>query len=282
MIHSNQNIDILKKDGLVKISNFLNKKQTNDISSIILKYRPTKASNSSYFASNYKNLFYKLLKLNFVSFFENLSIINVCNSLGLKKFSEQHFKKKTHLTMVDAYYNSKDDNQDKPVIPWHTDQAYSGANINEIKEFVNPDDYTLKFFIYLTDVYRDNGCMSYIPGSHKITYLIRKGIYDGKLDYSPYWSASQIIEFISYNKNKEYIMEHLEEKIFFNEFLEKLKMLKENDDNHLFDYSMKAGDAIIFNEGIIHKGSRIAYSDRMILRFHFKPNLINTSRNNSN
>ena len=61
-------------------------------------------------------------------------------------------------------------------------------------------------------------------------------IYDRKLDYIPYWSTSQIKEFIIYNKNKEYIMEHLEEKFFFNEFLEKLKMLKENNDNHLFDY----------------------------------------------
>ena len=70
----------------------------------------------------------------------------------LKKFSEQHFKKKTHLDMVDGYYNLKDENKNKPIIPWHTDQAYSGANLNQISEFVNPDDYTLKlnlFYLYI-------------------------------------------------------------------------------------------------------------------------------------
>ena len=41
--------------------------------------------------------------------------------------------------------------------------------------------------------------------------------------------------------------------------------------NHEFDYSLKAGDAIIFNEGLVHKGSKLLHSDRMILRFHFKP-----------
>ena len=271
MFHSNTNIDILKKDGLVKISNFLNKKQTEDVSSIISKYRPKKAAKKSYFAKNYKNLLYKLLKLNFVNFFENLVIFNLCNSLELKKFSEQHFKKKTHLDMVDGYYNLKDENKNKPIIQWHTDQAYSGANLNQIPEFVNPDDYTLKFFIYLTDVYNDNGCMSYIPGSHKVTYLIRKGIYERKLDYAPYWSASQIKEFITDKRNQEYIIDHLEEKSFFNNFLEKLEMIEKNSDNKLFDYSMRAGDAIVFNEGIIHKGSRLIYSDRMIMRYHFKP-----------
>ena len=202
MIYSNSNLDILKKDGLIKIPNFLSQKQNKDISSIILKYHPKKASKKSYFATNYKELFYKLLKLNFVNFFENLIILKICDSLELRKFSEKHFKKKTQLKMVDAYYNLKDNNKNKPIINWHTDQAYSGANLNQIREFVNPDDYTLKFFIYLTDVYKDNGCMSYIPGSHKITYLIRKGIFERKLDYKPYWSALQIKEFISEEKNK--------------------------------------------------------------------------------
>jgi len=271
MFHSNTNIDILKKDGLVKISNFLNKKQTEDVFSIISKYRPKKAAKKSHFAKNYKNLLYKLLRLNFVNFFENLVIFNLSNSLELKKFSEQHFKKKTHLNMVDGYYNLKDENKDKPIITWHTDQAYSGANFNQIPEFVNPDNYTLKFFIYLTDVYKNNGCMSYIPGSHKITYLIRKGIFERKLDYKPYWSFLQIKEFISDEKNKSYILENLDDESMLNKFLKKLEMLEKNDEKYSFDYSMKSGDAIVFNEGIVHRGSRLMFSDRMVLRFHFRP-----------
>ena len=128
--------------------------------------------------------------------------------------------------MIDGYYNSTNDNKDKPVIPWHTDQAYSGSQLKDIKKFVNPNDYTLKFFIYLTDVYKNNGCMSYIPGSHKITYLIRKGIYEKKLDYAPYWSIDQIVDFISLEKNKNYILKNLNEKIFLiisSQILKKLR-----------------------------------------------------------
>jgi len=197
--------------------------------------------------------------------------MKICNSLKLKKFSDKYFEKKSYLTMVDGYFNSKDSHINDEIVSWHTDQAYGGANLNEIKEFVNPDNYTLKFFIYLTDVYKNNGCMSYIPGSHKITYLIRKGIFERKLDYKPYWSFLQIKEFISDEKNKSYILENLDDESMLNKFLKKLEMLEKNDEKYSFDYSMKSGDAIVFNEGIVHRGSRLMFSDRMVLRFHFRP-----------
>ena len=54
------------------------------------------------------------------------------------------------------------------------------------KKFNNPDDFYLKFFIYLTDVSSNNGCMSYIPKSHKIGYEIRKAIYNKEISYQPY------------------------------------------------------------------------------------------------
>jgi len=268
-INTSENIELLKKDGLIRIPCFFDEAQTKKISSIISKYQPKKGSKESYFAKNYFIIFSKILKLDFVSFFENLSVLNICNSLNLEKFSEDYFNKKVFISMIDGYYSSKDVNSS--IIPWHTDQAYSGLSVNEIKEYVNPNDFTLKFFIYLTDVYKDNGCMSYIPESHKITYLIRKGIFEGKLDYAPYWSIDQLQEFISNKKNKNYIMANLDDSFSFDEFEKNIdKVIKKNDDQE-FDYSMQAGDAIIFNEGLIHKGSRLSHTDRKILRFHFKP-----------
>ena len=241
-INTSENIELLKKNGLIRIPCFFDEAQTKKISSIISKYQPKKGSKESYFAKN---------------------------SLNLEKFSEDYFNKKVFISMIDGYYSSKDVNSS--IIPWHTDQAYSGLSVNEIKEYVNPNDFTLKFFIYLTDVYKDNGCMSYIPESHKITYLIRKGIFEGKLDYAPYWSIDQLQEFISNKKNKNYIMANLDDSFSFDEFEKNIdKVIKKNDDQE-FDYSMQAGDAIIFNEGLIHKGSRLSHTDRKILRFHFKP-----------
>ena len=63
-------------------------------------------------------------------------------------------------------------------MPWHTDQAYSGKI--DVSNFNNPDGFFLKIFIYLTDVGPDDGCMSYVQGSHKIGYAIRKAIYEKK------------------------------------------------------------------------------------------------------
>ena len=42
-----------------------------------------------------------------------------------------------------------------------------------ISNFNNPNDF-FEIFVYLTDVGPGNGCMSYIPESHKIGYAIKK------------------------------------------------------------------------------------------------------------
>ena len=259
----------LKAEGLIKIKNFLNADQLKKVSSIIFKNRFKKGSKESYFAIDYRTLFLKILNFRVGSFNESLTVLKIYNSLKLKSMSKEYFGCDTKLNMIDGYYNSANDNKDKPIIPWHTDQAYSGSELKYIKNFVNPNDYTLKFFIYLTDIYKDNGCMSYIPGSHKVTYLIRKGIYEGELDYAPYWSINQLVNFISLEKNRNYILKNLDEKNSLDKFISNINKIKNN--NHEFDYSLQAGDAIIFNEGLVHKGSKLLYSDRMILRFHFKP-----------
>ena len=38
-----------------------------------------------------------------------------------------------------------------------------------------------------------------------------------------------------------------------------------------YDYEAKAGDAVIFNEGGIHRGSKPTINDRLVLRYFFKP-----------
>ena len=60
-----------------------------------------------------------------------------------------------------------------------------------------------------------NGCMSYVPGSHRIGYLIRKGIYLKKLQYSSYWSLKQFINFLAINNNYEYVKKNLDDVEFY-------------------------------------------------------------------
>ena len=40
-----------------------------------------------------------------------------------------------------------------------------------------------------------------------------------------------------------------------------------------FDYNMNAGDAIIFDENGIHKGSKTLESERLVLRYFFRPKM---------
>ena len=62
--------------------------------------------------------------------------------------------------------------------------------------------------------------MSYIPGSHKIGFAIRKGILKKKIEYQPYWNLIDLRNLVK--KNKKYLSNFLV-KIFFlvEEFLKK-------------------------------------------------------------
>ena len=168
----------IKDKGIVKIDNFLNLQKINQFSRMIKYYSAPKGDPKSYFPTNYKRACFKILSLNFPKFLHSLNILKVARDKNFLKFSEKYFESKTELSYIDAYY-SKVSNQD--ILPWHTDQAYSGKI--DVLKFNNPKEFFLKIFIYLTDVGHQNGCMSYIPESHKIGYAIRKSIFEKKIKY---------------------------------------------------------------------------------------------------
>ena len=67
------------------------------------------------------------------------------------------------------------------------------------------------------------------------------------------------------NENPLTVVEKIESMIKmdgnYTEFIESGK------DSNEFDYKMSAGDAVIFDEGGVHKGSKTLYSERMVLRY---------------
>lgn len=152
-------------------------------------------------------------------------------------------------------------------MPWHIDLAYGGKKELSFSEIYHPDAFSIKFFIYLTPVGPNNGCTSYIPESHKITYSLRKGIKNNILDYEPHWSLEQLLNFIK--KNIQYFEDYFKGTNILNNFLknaEELNILNTTK----FDFFMEAGDAIIFDEGGVHKGSMPLQNDRAVIRYHFK------------
>jgi hypothetical protein len=255
----------LQSRGIVKIDNFLDEKEKEKVKEIIKFYSAPKGHKDSYFPISMKSLILKLLKLNFTKLKHSYYILNLSKKKKLNLISDKIFEKKSYLRFIDGYYSMI---SDKDVLPWHTDQAYKGDEKN-ISGFVHPDHAFLKFFIYLTDVGPDDGCMSYIPESHKIGYAIRKGIFEKKIEYESYWSLKDFRKIISNKKNINFFKNYFNDSNLIDEFLEKTNFIEKNEETKDFDYKMPAGGAIIFNEGGVHKGSKTLYNNRMVLRFLF-------------
>ena len=253
----------LKDKGIIKLKNFLNGNELNEIRNIIQFYSAFKNTPKSYFSINSKHLFYKILKLNFKKLFHDIKILKLAKTKKLGLIADEIFEEKSYLNFIDGYFSPI---SNKPVLPWHTDQAYHGAERKTIG-FVNPDHFYLKIFIYLTDVNTNNGCMSYIPFSHKVGYAIRKGIFEEKIKYKPYFTLKEFRDFIKHRDNYNYIKDQIQNDSLIQKFLLKTEFIELGKDSNEFDYKMSAGDAIIFDEGGVHKGSKTLYSERMVLRY---------------
>lgn len=253
----------ISDNGIVKIKNFLSDDELKKFSDIVKFYKAPKGHKDSFFITGYKVLLIKLLKFDINRLIHTYELLKFKKAKKLDEIARQFFNNKVRLDYIDGYF-SKVDNND--ILPWHTDQAYSGFKKPE-KKFNNPDDFYLKFFIYLTDVSSNNGCMSYIPKSHKIGYEIRKAIYNKEISYQPYWSLKDFRNIIK--TNIEYFKQKIGVEIIKN-FLDETKFEENMIMTDKYDYSAEAGTMIIFDEGGVHRGSKPTLNDRMVIRYLFQ------------
>lgn len=254
----------IKENGIVKIKNFLTPEEIRRCSEIVKFYKAPKGDKNSFFVTNIKVFFIKLLKLEINKLKHSYELLQLKKSKKLDEIAQNFFNKKTKLSFIDGYFSKI---EKKDIIPWHTDQAYSGEKKVEVK-FNNPDTFYLKFFIYLTKVSSNNGCMSYIPGSHKIGYQIRKAIYCNEISYQPYWSLRDFRKIITDNYN--YFNNTLGTNTI-EDFLVKTNFDETGQETSQFDYDAEAGTMVIFDEGGVHRGSKPTLNDRMVIRYLFDP-----------
>jgi ectoine hydroxylase-related dioxygenase (phytanoyl-CoA dioxygenase family) len=189
----------------------------------------------------------------------------LAKKLNLKETAEQILDSKVKLIRIDHFWSPQSNN---PVIEWHVDNAYSGRK--DIKVFNKPDKQAIKFFFYLTNVSSDNGCLAYIPFSHKIAYALKKGIYERYIEYQPYWSLFDFRKIILKKENYNYIKKLVDEKIIIDFLNTSELILSKKIDECLFDHKINKGGALIFDEAGAHKGSRTISNDRMVLRFFYQ------------
>ena len=255
----------VQTNGFFKKDNWLSARDEEEARKIVLSLKPNKGDKSSWVAHKISTNLIKLCKLDFKALNRSYFFLKLANKLKLKNIAEIIFKDKVELGGIDFYYNQK---SNEPVLDWHCDTAYYEKK--NIKKFISEENYAIKFFFYLTDVSADNGCLSYIPKSNRITYALKKGIFEGALNYRPYWSLHDFRETIKKKEYYEYIKDLVGESVI-SEFLEATN-LQENEKKlqNSFDNEIKKGGAIIFDETGIHRGSKTKLNDRIALRFFYK------------
>ena len=260
-MNSNHIAEIVKNTGIAQVKNFLSKEEIEKVKIAIDPFLRKKTDPQTHFPVKISSRIIKLLKLDLNKFFSTNILLKISQKKKMKKIADLIFKEESQLTMIDAY---KSTISDKEVLPWHIDKAYDGVLVPNLP-FHHPDSCCIKFFIYLTEVGPNNGCTSYIPGSHKITYALRKGLYEKKIRYSPHWKLNDLIKFVKSHKNLSYFKKYFYGTKILDQFLEDVK--KRNTDN--YDFRMLPGDAIIFDEGGIHRGSKTLINERIVLRYLF-------------
>ena len=267
----------IKEKGVVSINNLLNKKELEDILYFVKK--PQKGSSQSYYPTNFRQYLTKFLKLDFKKINNSLYLKRIADKLNFKKISEISFGSKAELQMIDCYHNKQSSRQ---ILSWHNDIGiYDNQNPKALKNFYEAADATftknssssargIKFFIYLTDVKSDNGSLAVIPYSAKIVKSICKLILSKKIDPVSFWSLKNLRDLVAQKSVQSLLNDQIqEEKIL--KFLQYTKFIEnETPDTSEFDFNLKKGGAVIFDELSVHRGSAPSKTDRIVLRFIYK------------
>ena len=133
----------LNEKGFIIKKNILDDFEINRIKNEILKNKEGKGGGETCYPVNSKQLIIKLLKLNVKKFLSSLFFLKIKKKLNLDKTASYFFGEEAILSQLDGYHNPVSNND---ILPWHSDQAYSGKlNVETINR---PDLFYLKFFFY--------------------------------------------------------------------------------------------------------------------------------------
>ena len=147
-------------------------------------------------------------------------------------------------------------------------------------KIINPEMVSIKFFFYLSNVFTNNGCLSYLPGSHKIVKEIGRLTYIKEIDYEYYWSLKDLTNLVKKNDIKEKLDRNLGSEVVENFLCNSDKILVDNKKD-IFDIPMNKGGLVIFDEFGVHRGSKIENTPRKVIRFFYRKKEINEKfRNN--
>lgn len=272
----------IKEKGVVSVSNLLSPEDLEYILNIVKE--PKKGSSESYYPTHLKQYLVKLLKLDFKKINNSLFLKKIAKKLHFKEIAETAFGSKAELQMIDCYHNKQ---SNKQILSWHNDIGIKDYNNpNSVKNFFKTANATfskaygtargIKFFIYLTDVKSDNGSLAVIPYSAEIVKRICALILKKEINPAPFWNLKNLRDLVK-QKNVQSLLNEKIQKEKIQQFLHDTKFIEnETPDTSQFDFNLKKGGAVIFDELSVHRGSAPQKTDRIVLRFIYKKiNLLN-------
>ena len=265
----------IKDKGFLSINNFLGSKNLSIVDKI-LKHKNQKGKESS-FPVFYTQYLVKFLKADFDRIKKSFILKKIAKKLELKSIAEKIFESKVELHQIDSYYSEK---SEKEILTWHNDIGLKDEKLKEdyfkeskatIKNEKNKiSSRGIKFFIYLTDVQSDNGCLGVIPYSNKIVKELTTLILEKKIDLKPYWNLNDLRKLVADKKNKKLISQNLGEELV-DDFLKNSSFIEMENGNSLkYDLEMKKGSIIIFDELCVHRGSAPKLNSRIVLRYFYR------------
>jgi hypothetical protein len=263
---------IIKKvqsDGFCVIENFLESKNLELMQETTKNYVSFKGNNLGKYAIGYKSLIIKLIKFEFKKIYDSFLLKKFANKCNFQDISNEILKCETELINIDTYYN---DISSEPVLDWHCD--LSNKHMFKFGKIINPEMVSIKFFFYLTNVYTDNGCLSYIPGSHKLVRELGRLIYKREIDYEYYWSLKDLTALIKRNDIRKKLEKNLDNEVI-ETFINNSDKILIQEQNEIFDLGAKKGGLIIFDEYGVHRGSKIEKEPRKVIRFFYRKKGIN-------
>ncbi len=279
--------DTVKEKGVISIKDFLKQNDFDLINSHLLNL--TKKSKKVYFPTTTKQYFIKFLKCDFKKIMTSKKLIQIAKDLKLKEIANNVFGQEANLDMLDCYLSKRSNNQ---ILRWHNDLGWNPENhgqtiskSNSIKNYYkeafatidqkknNSSGRGIKFFIYMTDIERNNGSLGIIPYSHKIVLALTRLILEKKVKLESYWKLEDLRNFILKKEVKNFLVDIVEEREL-ESFLEYSKFIEgSNKDTHDFDCEMKKNSVVIFDELTVHRGSAPCKNDRLVLRYLYRKKL---------
>ncbi len=259
-----ETIEKVKKNGFCAIDNFLDE---NDLSLFLTSTKnfiSSKGENIGKFAVNNKSLFIKFLKFEYKKLYYSFRLKDIAQKYNFQSLSNKILDCDTKLINIDSYYNEL---SSKPVLDWHCD--LSNKSMYKMGKIVNPEMVSIKFFFYLSDVFTNNGCLSYIPGSHKIVKEIGRLTFINEIDYEYYWSLEDLTKLVKKKNVRNKLENNLGHSVLEDFLINSNKILAEKK-NNIFDIPMKKGGVVIFDEFGVHRGSKIEKSPRQVIRFFYQ------------